>query len=122
MRKQSFNLTAAAYAVEDQHVLTFNAVDDDVLAHGKTAQAGRKSSSRRRPTWGQVARRKKPVADGINHAIRNPDAVAFLGDVIPDVVEFGFGLRWKPMRHYGPQADPVRAASPLRQGPALIAA
>ena len=40
MRKQRFNLTAAAYDVEDRRVLTFKAVDDDVFAHGKTAQAG----------------------------------------------------------------------------------
>ena len=40
MSKQRFNTAAAMYYVEDQHVLTFNAVNDDVLAQGKNAQAG----------------------------------------------------------------------------------
>jgi hypothetical protein len=39
MPKQRFYVAAAAYDVEDQHVVSFNAVDDDILAHGKTAQA-----------------------------------------------------------------------------------
>jgi hypothetical protein len=38
--------------VENQHVLPFGSVDDDVLAHGKAPQTRRKSSSRRRPTCG----------------------------------------------------------------------
>ena len=41
--KQRLNVTAAPYDVEDQYVLSFNAVDDDVLAHGKLRKPGRKS-------------------------------------------------------------------------------
>ena len=71
MSKERFNVTAATHDVEDEHVLGFNAVDDDVLAHGKTAQP-----------WAQVSiattsevwingKKKKPVGDGINYAVGN---------------------------------------------------
>jgi hypothetical protein len=81
MHKQRFNLTAAAYDVEDRRVLTFKAVDDDVFAHGKTAQAGAQVFITAASDVGIRGKKKKPRGDGINHAIRNLDAVAFLGDV-----------------------------------------
>jgi hypothetical protein len=37
MPEQGFDITAAAYDVKDQHVVLFNAIDNDILAHGKTA-------------------------------------------------------------------------------------
>lgn len=39
MPEQRFNVTAGAYHMKNQHVLIFNAVDDDVLAREKTPQA-----------------------------------------------------------------------------------
>src|SRR5208337_3847036 len=106
MSKQCFNITAATNDVDDQHVLSFNAVDDDVLAHGKTAQAGAQVFIAAAAHVGMGGKKKKPVSDGINHAVGNFDAVAFLGGVIPNLVQLGFGL----------------AASLLRQGRAWIAA
>jgi hypothetical protein len=86
MSKQCFHITAAAYDVEDQHVFSFNAVDDDVLAHGKTAQAGAQVFIAAAAHMGMGGKKKKPVGAGINHAVGNLDAVAFLGGVIPNVV------------------------------------
>jgi len=40
MPEQCFDVTIAAQHVQDQNVLTFNAVKNDVLSHGKTAQTG----------------------------------------------------------------------------------
>jgi hypothetical protein len=45
MSKQRWNITAAADDTKDQHILTVNAVDDDVFAHGKTPPS--KSISRK---------------------------------------------------------------------------
>ena len=74
-----------------------------------------------------MARRKKPVRDGISQAVRNLDAVAFLGGVIPDVVEFGFASGASRCAITGQgvalrQVGPVRAVSLRRQGHAWIAA
>jgi hypothetical protein len=38
--EQPFHITAAVRDVKDQHVLAFDTIDDDLLAHGKAAPAG----------------------------------------------------------------------------------
>ena len=40
MPEQCFDVTAPAYHMKNQHVLIFNAIDDDIFARGETSQAG----------------------------------------------------------------------------------
>jgi hypothetical protein len=58
----------------------------------KLRKPGRKSSSRRSSHLGKAGQEKKPVGDGINHAVGNLDAAALLGYVIPDVVKLSLGF------------------------------
>ena len=76
----------AAYDVQDQNILTFNAIDDDILSRGKTAQAGAQVFIAATSNMGIGGKKKKTVGDGINHAVGDVDAVAFLGKAIPNVV------------------------------------
>jgi len=48
---------------------------------------------------GMTSDKKKPVGYRIHNAVRNLDAAAFCCDVMPDVVQLGFGRRCKTMRH-----------------------
>jgi len=77
--EQRFDVTAGAYHMENQNVLIFDSVDDDVFACGKTPQARAQilisASSNVRVT----GKKEKPLGDGINHAVGNLDAAAFLG-------------------------------------------
>jgi len=100
MAESGCNVAAAMYDVQDQDVLGFNPVDDDVLAHGKTTQTGAQILVAAAAKMGICGEKKKPVREGINHAVGNVYALAFLGEVIPDVVElgFGFGFRCETMR------------------------
>ncbi len=40
LAKERLNISAAAHDVKNHYVLVFDAIDDDVFAHGKTSQAG----------------------------------------------------------------------------------
>jgi hypothetical protein len=84
------NITAPADDAEDQHVVAFNSVDDDLFAYGKTAQAGTQVLIAATAQVGIGSEKKKTLSDGINHAVGDLDAMAFLGSVIPNVVKVGF--------------------------------
>ena len=79
MPEQRFNVTAGAYHMKNQHVFIFSAVDDDIFAREKTPQARTQifiaASSNVRVT----GKKEKPLGDGIDHAVGNLDAAAFLG-------------------------------------------
>jgi len=63
-----------AYHMKNQHLLIFNAVDDDVLAREKTPQARTQILVAASSNVGVTGKKKKPVGDGINHAVGNLDA------------------------------------------------
>jgi len=73
--------------VENQRVLPFQAVDDDILAHGKAPQASAQiliaAASDVRMTGQKVEAR----GNGIDEPVGNLDAATFFGNVIPDIVE-----------------------------------
>jgi len=71
MSKQPLNVTASAYDVEDQHILSFNPVDDDVFANRKTAQAGAQVFIAAASDVGISGEKKELVGDGIDHAVGN---------------------------------------------------
>ena len=48
---------------------------------------------------GKTGKQKKPVGDGIDHAVGNLNAVAFFGYVVPDVVKLGLGFRRNTVWH-----------------------
>lgn len=100
--QQSLNITSAANYVEDHYVVSFNPIDNDVLARDKTTQTGAQVFITTPSDMGIGGKKKKPVRNGINHAVGSIDAGAFLGDVIPNVVQLGFGRRGKTMRHFSP--------------------
>ena len=78
MPEQRFNVTAGAYHMKNQHVLIFNSVDDDVLAREKTPQARTQILIAASSDVGVTGKKKKPVGEGINHAVGNLDAAARL--------------------------------------------
>ena len=85
--------------MENQHVLPFESVDDDVLAHGKATQARAQiliaAASDVRMTGQKVETR----GNGIDEPVGNLDAATIFGIVISDIVEFGFRFRCGTVRH-----------------------
>jgi hypothetical protein len=78
--------------VKNQNIPLFDAIDDDVLAHGETTQT-RAQILIAGASYMRVAGKKiKPLGDGINQPVGYLDAAAFFDDVVPDTVEFGFGF------------------------------
>src|SRR5260370_4868787 len=102
MPEQRFDVTAGAYHMENQNVLTFDSVEDDVLARGKTPQARAQILIAPSSNVGVTGKKEKPLGDGIDHAVGNLNAAAFLGRVIPDAVKLGFGMRGDTVRHQRP--------------------
>src|ERR1035437_3441286 len=92
MPEQRSKVAAAAYHMENKNLLPFQAIDDDVLPDNKAPQARAQIFVAAASHLGKAGQKKKPVGDGINHAVGNLDAAALLGYVIPDAVELGFGF------------------------------
>ena len=84
--------------MENQHVLPFESVDDDVLAYRKATQARTQvliaSASDVRVAGQEV----ETLRNGIDEAVGNLNAAAFFGNVVPDIVEFRFCFRSNTMR------------------------
>jgi hypothetical protein len=97
--EERFNIAAASHYVQDEDVLAFDTVNDDIFAAGKAPQTGAEVLVATASQIGVAGEKKKSVRDGINQAIGNFDASAFPGDVIPNIIEFGFDSRGKTMRH-----------------------
>ena len=91
--QQGLDISAAPEHLKNQHVVLFDAVDDDILAHGKTPQARAQILIAVASDVRVSGKKIETLGDGINEPVGNLDAAAFFGDVIPDVIEFGFGFR-----------------------------
>jgi hypothetical protein len=85
--------------MENQYVCLLDAVDNDVLAHQKTAQPGTQILVTGPPDMGIAGKEIEPLRDGINKPVGNLDAAAFFRDVIPDVVELCLGLWCNTVSH-----------------------
>ena len=57
--------------MQDQNVLTVDAVKNDVLSHGKTAQIGTQVFIASASKIRMVGKKKKSVSDGVNYAVGN---------------------------------------------------
>src|SRR5258708_23693689 len=85
--------------MKNKRVILFEAVDDDVLAHGKAPQARAQiliaAASDVRMTGQKVEAR----GNGIDKPVGNVDAATFFDNVIPNIVEFGCRLRCNTVIH-----------------------
>jgi hypothetical protein len=66
---------------EDERVVVLDAVHDHMFSHGQTAVPGAKVLLARTPNVRKTGEREESVRDGVNQAIGNVDATAFLCDV-----------------------------------------
>jgi hypothetical protein len=127
MPEKRFNVTAGADHIKNQHVLTLNAIDDDILARKKTSQARAQILIAAASDVGITGKKGKPIGDGINHTVGNLEVAALGGEVVPDAIKFGFRLRCNTVRISGkgvalPSGEHVRAASLLARGRARTVA
>ena len=66
---------------KDKHVLVFDAVDNHVFSHGQTAVSGAEIFLPGTTDIGEAGKREETVCDGVDQAVGNLDAAAFLRDV-----------------------------------------
>jgi hypothetical protein len=97
--EECFNIAATPRYMQDEDVLAFDTVNNDVFPAGKASQTRTKVLVSASSKIGVAGEKKKPVGYGINKAVGNSDAAAFSRDVIPNVIEFGFDFRGKTVRH-----------------------
>lgn len=93
MPEQGFNIAATMRHVQNQHVVVLNAVNDDVFAHRKSSQTRAQVLVAAASEIGVAGKKKKTFGDRINYAVGDLNVAAFLGYVIPDVVQLRFDLR-----------------------------
>src|SRR5713101_3538711 len=85
--------------MENQRDLFFDAVDDDVLAHGKATQARAQILLAAASDVRVAGEEIETLANRIDEPVGSLDAAAFFGHVIPDTLEFGFCFRCDTVRH-----------------------
>jgi len=79
--------------------LVFDKVNNDILADRKTAQANTQIIVSAASQIGMASQQRKSLREGVNELVGEFDASALFGDVEPDVVEVGCGLRRYSVRH-----------------------
>ena len=92
-------IAATLRYMQDEDVLAFDTVNDDVFAAGKAPQTGTEIFVPAASQIGVSGEKKKSARYGINQAVGNFEAAAFSRDVIPNVIEFGFDFRGETVRH-----------------------
>ncbi len=86
MTKERLKIPAASRNVKNHHIHVRDAVNDHILANGKAAQAGAQIVIAAAAHVGMAGQKKEALGNGVNQAVGNLDAAAFLGNVIPYVV------------------------------------
>jgi hypothetical protein len=76
---------------KDQRGLVFHDVHNHVFPHGEAALTGAEVFLAGTSNIGEAGKREETVCDGVDQAVGNLDATAFLRDVKPDVIKVGFG-------------------------------
>lgn len=84
--QQRVDVLAASDDLQDQHVVTFGAVDDDVFTHGKGSQAGTQISISTAPHLRVARQQEEMLGDSVYHPVGYFEAAAFSSNVKPDVV------------------------------------
>lgn len=115
--KQGLNIPAAAQHAKNQHVFILDAVDDDILAHGKGPQAGAQIFVTGAAYVGMAREKRKSIRDGIDEPVGDVDTTAMGRYVIPNVIEVVIRLRraapyqWDVCRSAARRARPRRFTS-----------
>jgi hypothetical protein len=99
MAEKRLKVAAAMHDAKDKRVFVFEAVNDDVFAHGKAAVSRAEIILAGTSDIGKAGKREKTVRDSVDQPVGNFDAAAFLRDVKPDVIKIGFGAWRQAMRH-----------------------
>ena len=79
------------YHPQNEHIFTFNAINNHVLAHGKAPRSNSEIPIACTSHKGVFGQQKEPVRDGVNQPGSDLRAAAFLSDINPDVVQVGLG-------------------------------
>jgi hypothetical protein len=99
MAEQVCDILAATEHAQDQYILILDAVNDKVLTYGKTSQARAQVLISGSSYAGMPGQEQEAVGNGINQAVGYLDAAALGGNVVPNIVEIGIGLRTANIRH-----------------------
>src|SRR5208283_5649922 len=97
--EHSFEISSSVYHAENENIPTFDAVHDDVLAHGDASRPGTEILIARSSCVREGGEKIEPGGNRVNQARRNIHAAAFLGDIKPDVVQVGYRTWRNTMRH-----------------------
>lgn len=79
--------------MEYDRVAAFDAVDDDVFAHGKTAKARTQIGIAPSSHVRVLRQQQEPVCKGVNQSAGDLHAAALEGDIKPDTIKFGYRFR-----------------------------
>jgi hypothetical protein len=86
------NVTAASENVEDHHLIVVDAVNDDLLSDGKTAETGPQVIAPASHVR-MLGQQPQSIHDRVNEAVGNRHRPCLPSHVQPYVVEFCFGSR-----------------------------
>jgi hypothetical protein len=97
--EKSLYLASAMCDPKNEDIVGFEAVDDNVFTHGEAAAPEAEIFIPGTPHVWEAGKQNETVCDGVNQAVCNLDAAAFLCDVKPDVVKIKLGPWRYTMRH-----------------------
>ncbi len=89
--KQPLQVPSPVHHTKDLHAIIFYAVHNHVFPNGQAAVSGAEISFPGTSEIRKARQREKTVGDGLNQAVGGREATAFSGDVIPNVIEIGWG-------------------------------
>jgi hypothetical protein len=92
MTEQGYEVLPTVRDAKNEHVIAFDAVDDDVITDGKTAQALASIIISGTTDPGMTGAQIKSGGDGVDLPVGNVLAAAIGDDVVPDMVQVGAGL------------------------------
>ena len=84
--------------MQHKRVILFDAVDDDVLAHGKATQASAQIFIAAASGVWMTGEEIETLANGIDEPVGYVDTATFFRNVIPDIVAIAFRFRCDTMR------------------------
>jgi hypothetical protein len=93
---------------KDCHVVIFDPIDDNVFTDWEAPEADPKIFIATTTKVWMSGKPEEPICNRINELVRSFEAAAFLGDVIPNVVEVSDRLRRDAVSH---QRDLDRSAA-----------
>ena len=87
--------------MKDQHILTFNSINNNVVTNRESSQSWPQVLISPPAQKGTLGEQENPIGNVVNQPVCDLDATAFLGHVIPNAIQFGFGF-WSQsvLAHY----------------------